>query len=81
LEINLIKTHFPSSLIINPSKFTNKWNQLGLSENEIMDECYSLVKKSDIVIFFGIKNFIPKGVFDEITFAEKNNKIIFLSLE
>jgi hypothetical protein len=45
LEINHINAHFPSSLIINLSKFSDKWNEQGLSENEIMDECFSLVKK------------------------------------
>ncbi|MHA2366550.1 MAG: hypothetical protein ACXAC7_21520, partial [Candidatus Hodarchaeales archaeon] len=75
-EIEYIRKHFPLSSIINPSIFTKRWNLIGLTKPEIMDECFSLIQKCDLIIFSSVNGFIAKGVYDEVKYAEVQNKIV-----
>ena len=72
-ELKLIKKTLPKAEIINPAVYEKKWKDL--TGKEIMKKCLDLLSNSDIVVFSAIeqngKNFVGKGVFIEVKFAEE----------
>jgi hypothetical protein len=78
-EIRRIKSMFPKAEIINPAKFERKWKNL--SGKEIMSKCLDLISNSDMVIFSAIeqssKDFVGRGVYVEVKFAQEINKDIY----
>lgn len=77
-EISLIKKKFDDSVIINP----NGWiNQCG-DEEYIKNQCLTLVKVSDVLVFSAWENnTIGKGVYSEIEYALNNGKKVFFLCE
>jgi len=75
-EIKIIKKIFPKAEIVNPAKYEKKWKNL--SGKEVMTKCLNLISNSDMVIFSAIKqdnkDFVGRGVYVEVKFAEEIEK-------
>ena len=82
-EIRRIKSMFPKAEIINPAKHERKWKNL--SGKEIMAKCLDLISNSDMVIFSAIEqnnnDFVGRGVYVEVKFAQEIKKDIYLLKE
>lgn len=78
-ELKRIKSIFSKADIINPAKHERKWKNL--TGKEIMAKCLDLISNSDMVIFSAIeqdnKNFVGRGVYVEIKFAQEIKKGIY----
>lgn len=62
-ELDLIESQFDNSVIINP----NGWIYQDTDEKTIMEQCFKLVYKSDIVVFSSIDDgIIGQGVYAEL---------------
>ena len=72
-ELDLIRKYYPLADIFNPSEHLDVE---GKSEEEIMKDCLSTVRDSDIVIFSSMDGVIGKGVYEELMEAKRNNKPI-----
>ncbi|NPD88002.1 MAG: 3'-5' exonuclease [Asgard group archaeon] len=72
-ELKLIKKTLPKAKIINPAVYEKKWKDS--TGKEIMKRCLDLLSNSDIVVFSAIEqdgsNYVGKGVFIEVKFAEE----------
>lgn len=82
-ETKIIKKIFPKAEIINPAKYEKKWKKF--SGKEVMAKCLDLISKSDIVIFSAIeqdnKDFVGRGVYVEVKFAQEIEKDIYFLKE
>ncbi len=82
-ETKIIKKIFPKAEIINPAKYEKKWKKL--SGKEVMAKCLDLISKSEIVIFSAIeqdnKDFVGRGVYVEVKFAQEIEKDIYFLKE
>ncbi len=82
-ELKLIKRIFPKAEIIDPAKYERKWKNL--SGKEVMAKCLDLISNSEIVIFSAIeqdnKNFVGRGVYVEVKFAQEIEKDIYFLKE
>ncbi|MBY9000175.1 MAG: hypothetical protein KGD64_04620 [Candidatus Heimdallarchaeota archaeon] len=82
-EIKTIKKIFPKAEIINPAHYEKKWKKL--SGKEVMAKCLDLISNSDIVIFTAIeqdnKDFLGRGVYVEVKFAQEIEKDIYFLKE
>ena len=78
-ELKLIKNSFPGYKLINPADYDKKWE--GLSGKEIMEECFEIIRKADIIVFSAIEVdrslYVGRGVFEEIDLAEDLKKEIY----
>jgi DNA polymerase III epsilon subunit-like protein len=78
-EIKAIKKIFPKAEIVNPAKYEKKWKKL--SGKEVIAKCLELISNSDIVIFSAIeqdsKDFVGRGVYVEVKFAQEIKKDIY----
>ncbi|MHA1466209.1 MAG: hypothetical protein ACTSVO_12350 [Candidatus Heimdallarchaeaceae archaeon] len=78
-EIKTIKKIFPKAEIVNPAKYEKKWKKL--SGKEVMAKCLDLISNSDIVIFSAVeqdnKDFVGRGVYVEVKFAQEIKKDIY----
>lgn len=73
-EINIIKSKFNDSVIINP----NGWIYECRNESYIMKQCLKFIDNSDILIFSSLDDgIIGRGVYDEIEHALKSNKEVY----
>lgn len=73
-EIDIIKTTFPASTIINPNGVIEQQRE----ETEIMKDCLLTVEDCDILVFSGVNGMVGKGVADEVNKAKELNKRIYL---
>ena len=76
-EFNLIKNKYPFDAVINPKEF---FCFLEIKENsyKIMKFCLNFIKKYvDMLIFSQYKDFIGRGVYEEIKEAKNKNIPIF----
>jgi len=82
-EIKTIKRIFPKAKIINPTNYEKKWKNF--SGKEVMAKCLELINNSDIVIFSAIeqnnKDFVGRGVYVEVKFAQEIEKDIYFLKE
>ncbi len=82
-EIKTIKKIFPKAEIINPAKYEKKWKYL--SGKEVMAKCLDLISNSEIVIFTVVKqdnkDFVGRGVYVEVKFAQEIKKDIYFLKE
>ena len=82
-ELKFIKRIFPKAEIIDPAKYDRKWKNL--SGKEVMAKCLDLISNSEIVIFSAIeqdnKNFVGRGVYVEVKFAQEIEKDIYFLKE
>ncbi len=78
-ELEILEENYPVSEIFNPSDYKEEWKTL--NGKEIMKKCFDKIKKSDIVVFSGIRKenkcFIGKGVYEEVMFAKKTGKTVY----
>lgn len=72
-EIDLIKSNFIYSKIINPNGTVDQ----SKDENEIMNDCFNCIKNCDILVFSSISGVVGKGVFEEVMLAKKLGKSIY----
>lgn len=72
-ELGLICAMFPTRNIFNPSK---DLKTDGLTEEQIMANCYKAIEDCEIVIFSSMDGIIGKGVFNEIEYARGLGKLI-----
>lgn len=62
-ELELIEDKFDNSVIINP----NGWIYQDAEEKTIIEQCYKLVLKSDILVFSSIDDeIIGQGIYGEL---------------
>lgn len=62
-ELDLIESNFDNSVIINP----NGWINQDADEKTIMEQCFKLVYKSDILVFSSIEDgIIGQGIYGEL---------------
>lgn len=73
-EIDIIKTMFPASIVINP----NGAIEQNKEQSEIMNDCLLTVEDCDIIVFSSVNGMVGKGVVDEINKAKELNKRIYL---
>ena len=77
--MKFIKRIFPKAEIVNPAKYEKKWKNL--SGKEVMAKCLDLISNSDIFVFSAIeqnnKDFVGRGVFVEVKFAQEIKKDIY----
>lgn len=82
-ELKLLKRIFPKAEIVNPAKYERKWKNL--SGKEVMAKCLDLISNCDIFIFSAIeqdnKDFVGRGVYVEVKFAEEIEKDIYFLQE
>jgi hypothetical protein len=76
-EITLILSYFPDIKVINPSEIDFQ----GLTGPEIMERCYELIARSDIVIFTEYRDSIGMGVYSEVRRARDLGKPVYLLRE
>lgn len=74
-ELDLIKRHFPDSVVFNPA--TELLTDPALGEEAIMEECLERVRNSDIIIFSSMDGVVGTGVYRELEEARKNGKIAY----
>lgn len=72
-EIDLIKTMFPTSTIINPNGVIKQQRE----EPEIMKDCLLTVEECDIIVFSSINGMVGKGVVEEVNKAKETDKRIY----
>lgn len=73
-EINQIHNKFDNSVIINP----NGWVAQVGDEGYIMEQCFQMVRNSNILVFSSIEDgVIGKGVYDEVHEAYDNDLDIY----
>lgn len=77
-ELNSIKCKYPTDTIINPKEFFSNKEKIENS-SEIMNYCLDFIRKNvDILIFSQYKSFIGRGVYEEVTEAQKKSIPIYL---
>ena len=80
-EIETIKRNFPFAKVIVFSKLNNLENQ-NLIGIQISNKCLDVFEKADLIIFSPFnEKYINKGTYDEIHYAEKMKKPIYLIKE
>lgn len=72
-ELDCIKKRFEDAEIINPR--TNLPQEL--SESEILDAAYGMIKDCDALVFSTVSGMIGHGVFNEITIAVNSGVAIY----
>lgn len=76
-ELDIIKENFPNSDIINPNGYLEA--EFGVSESELMDKCFEIIEKCDVLIFSSVDGIIGYGVFTEIeTALEKGIPLYYI---
>ena len=73
-ELDLIRRYFPKARICNPATDIDNVDR---SEEDIMRDCLETVKNSDIIVFSAVDGCVGRGVYQEVTYADKYDKIIF----
>lgn len=73
-ELDLIRRYFPKARICNPATDIDNVDR---TEEDIMRDCLETVKNSDIIVFSAVDGCIGRGVYQEVTYADKYDKIIF----
>lgn len=72
-EIDLIKTAFPSSTIINPNGSIEQDRE----ESVIMKDCLLTIEDCDIIAFSSVSGVVGKGVTDEVNRAKELKKRVY----
>lgn len=72
-EIDLIKTKFPASTVINPNGVIEQDRE----ESEIMKDCLFTIEDCDMIAFSCVNGMVGKGVVDEVNKAKELKKRIY----
>lgn len=73
-ELDVIRRYFPKARICNPATDIDNADR---TEEDIMRDCLETVKNSDIIVFSAVDGCVGRGVYQEVTYADKHNKVIF----
>ena len=74
-ELDLIKRYFPSASVFNPS--TDLKTSESDGEENIMLECFEVIRNSDMLVFSSMDGVVGTGVYHEVRYAQKLGKIVF----
>lgn len=74
-ELDLIKRYFPSASVFNPS--TDLKTSESDGEENIMLECFEVIRNSDMLVFSSMDGVVGTGVYHEVREAQKLGKIVF----
>lgn len=73
-ELDLIRRYFPKAHICNPATDIDNVNR---SEEDVMRDRLKTVKNSDIIVFSAVDGCVGRDVYQEVTYADKYDKVIF----
>ena len=73
-ELSLIRRYFYSGTIFNPA--TDLESTIEDGEAAIMEECFTAIDKSDILVFSSMDGIVGTGVYHEVKEAQRLGKLV-----
>ena len=73
-ELSLIRRYFYSGTIFNPA--TDLESTIEDGEVAIMEECFTAINKSDILVFSSMDGIVGTGVYHEVKEAQRLGKLV-----
>lgn len=73
-ELRLIRRYFYSGTIFNPA--TDLESTIEDGEVAIMEECFTAINKSDILVFSSMDGIVGTGVYHEVKEAQQLGKLV-----
>lgn len=73
-ELSLIRRYFYSGTIFNPA--TDLESTIEDGEVAIMEECFAIIDRSDILVFSSMDGIVGTGVYHEVKEAQRLGKLV-----